>query len=56
MLNIININNISVYNIIHYEYNKINIFIKQRNLFEHNEQTSFFYINRGKKMKCALSF
>ena len=49
ILSIININSISVYNIAHYIYNKSNIFIKQRNLFEHNEQTSFFYINRGKK-------
>ena len=56
MLNIININNISVYNIIHYEYNKINIFIKQRNLFVHYEQTSFFYINRGKKNEMRFKF
>lgn len=49
MLSIININSISVYNITHYTYNKIIFFIKQRNLSEHNEQTSFFYINRGKK-------
>lgn len=56
MSNILNINNISVYNITHYTYNKIIFFIKQRNLFEHNEQTSFFYISRGKKNEMRFKF